>query len=152
MILPFSAKPKLSVCGGIPQLSESMHAFNKLAQGCYRVVWHWRISAEKQLHHRHFRSPKQYGGRNENPLFTLSTRRSNTVMTMKELHDRIGRVINARAFQAALDKAGIALFDFQLNWMKISGSDFSKLPAAYRKSIEAGERELRSDRVLELAA
>lgn len=62
-----------------------------------------------------------------------------------ELHDRINRVINTEAFEKSLGKAGICLFEFQSDWANYPS--FEKLPAAYKKAIHAGERELKSGSV-----
>lgn len=61
---------------------------------------------------------------------------------MKELHDRINRVINAGAFLRTLESNGVDLIDFQCSWAQESEGDFNKLPPVYRKAIEAGEAEL----------
>jgi hypothetical protein len=71
---------------------------------------------------------------------------------MKELHDRINRVINTRGFRDALDQAGIPLFEFQFNWVMESQGNFDNLRAEYRHAIEAGEKELSTGGLLELAA
>ena len=61
---------------------------------------------------------------------------------MKTLHDRINRVIHTRAFEEALESAGVDLFEFQCEWCKLSNGSFDGLPASYREAILAGEREL----------
>jgi hypothetical protein len=71
---------------------------------------------------------------------------------MKELHDRINRVINTRAFRDALKRNSIPLFKFQSNWMRESNGYFGNLPDAYREAIEAGEKDLSTEHLLEMAA
>jgi hypothetical protein len=70
---------------------------------------------------------------------------------MKELHDRINRVIHTRAFEHSLEEAGVDLFEFQCNWCKLSNGSFDGLPEAYKKAILAGEAELVGCVELELA-
>jgi hypothetical protein len=60
-----------------------------------------------------------------------------------ELHDRINRVINTRAFEAYLDQHGLDLIEFQCTWHKTSQGDFGKLPQIYQEAILAGEAELK---------
>ena len=61
---------------------------------------------------------------------------------MKELHDRINRVINTDAFEKALVDGGIDLWDFQCSWHQLSRGVFSNLPKEYQEAILAGEKEL----------
>ena len=63
--------------------------------------------------------------------------------TANELHDRINRVINTRAFEAYLDKNGLDLIEFQCTWHKKGQGDFDKLPTVYQQAILAGEAELK---------
>jgi hypothetical protein len=71
---------------------------------------------------------------------------------MKELHDRINRVINTCAFEQTLEKEGIALFQFQGKWARYaSKGGFDSLPAGYRRAIIAGEKELSKNGVLAIA-
>jgi len=62
---------------------------------------------------------------------------------MKELHDRINKVINTDAFDAKLVEHGVDLFEFQCSWHKLSKGCFENLPQAYQDAILAGEAELR---------
>jgi len=61
---------------------------------------------------------------------------------MKELHDRINRVINTRAFEKYLEDHDIDLFEFQCSWAEASKGSFDKLPEDYQNAILAGEQEL----------
>ena len=70
---------------------------------------------------------------------------------MKELHDRINRVIHTRSFELALENAGIDLFEFQCEWCKLSNGSFDGLPPDYRNAILAGESELSDCKELTLA-
>ena len=67
---------------------------------------------------------------------------------MKELHDRINRVIHTASFAQALEEAGIDLFELQCDWHKYP--NFNSLPVGYRQAIEAGEAELSECGMLEL--
>ena len=58
------------------------------------------------------------------------------------LHDRIGQVINTRAFRSVLSDADVDLIEFQSAWYKESGGDLDKLPELYQQAILAGEAEL----------
>lgn len=58
----------------------------------------------------------------------------------KALHDRINRVINTDAFEQALERDGLTVFEFQTQWA-VAGS-FDKLPAEFQNAIAAGEAEL----------
>ena len=71
-------------------------------------------------------------------------------MNTSELHDRINRVINTRAFDVYLEEHNIDLIDFQCSWHKISKGDFYKLPEDYQGAILAGEAELSNTGVVEL--
>lgn len=70
---------------------------------------------------------------------------------MKELHDRINRIINTDAFEKSLGEQGIDLFDFQCSWTKESHGSFDNLPQAYKDAIIAGEQELAQTGELSLA-
>lgn len=70
---------------------------------------------------------------------------------MKELHDRINRIINAAAFEKYLGEHGIDLFEFQCSWAKLSKGKFENLPEHYQKAILAGEQELAQTGELTLA-
>ena len=70
---------------------------------------------------------------------------------MKSLHDRINRVIHTRAFEETLEAAGVDLFQFQIDWCKLSNGSFEGLPTSYRDAILAGEKELLGCREMELA-
>lgn len=70
---------------------------------------------------------------------------------MKELHDRINRVIHTDAFERALEEAGIELFEFQCSWCKFGDGGFDTLPEPYKNAILAGEKELEGCVELELA-
>lgn len=61
---------------------------------------------------------------------------------MKELHDRINRVIHTRAFEQTLEASGIDLFEFQCEWCKLGNGGFDGLPQVYKNAILAGEQEL----------
>lgn len=61
---------------------------------------------------------------------------------MKDLHDRINRVINTAAFEQCLEAHDVDLIKFQYEWHRISGGVFEKLPEVYQQAILAGEREL----------
>jgi hypothetical protein len=70
---------------------------------------------------------------------------------MKELHDRINRVINTQAFEASLSANGIDLFEFQCSWCTLSKGSFDNLPEPYKAAILAGESELEGSRELTFA-
>ncbi len=70
---------------------------------------------------------------------------------MKDLHDRINRVINTLAFEDSLEASGIDLFDFQCSWAKLSEGRFENLPQEYQKAVLAGEQELAQTGELSLA-
>jgi hypothetical protein len=70
---------------------------------------------------------------------------------MKELHDRINRVINTCAFEKYLADHGIDLFEFQCSWIKASKGSFDNLPKEYQEAILAGECELSQSGELSLA-
>jgi hypothetical protein len=62
---------------------------------------------------------------------------------MKELHDRIARIIDEPEFEAALEEHGTDLATFQCAWAKASKGDFSSLSAEYQTSIIQAETEIR---------
>lgn len=70
---------------------------------------------------------------------------------MKELHDRINRIINTLAFEKCLASHGIDLFEFQCSWAKLSEGNFDKLPENYKEAIICGEAELAQTGELSLA-
>ncbi len=61
---------------------------------------------------------------------------------MKELHDRINRIINAEAFRRALEDEEIDFIEFQCTWAELSKGSFDNLPAGYRRAVLKGEEEL----------
>jgi hypothetical protein len=69
---------------------------------------------------------------------------------MRELHERINRVIHTGAFERALEEAGIELFEFQASWQKLGANGFHGLPQPYKDAILAGEKELAACVELEL--
>jgi hypothetical protein len=72
-------------------------------------------------------------------------------LLMKELHERINRVIHTVAFERALEAAGIELFEFQGTWSRFGKNGFGDLPKPYQSAILAGEKELAGCVELDLA-
>jgi hypothetical protein len=70
---------------------------------------------------------------------------------MKELHERINRVIHTRSFERALKNVGIELFEFQASWHELGEMGFDGLPPEYKTAILAGEQEQSGCFELELA-
>ena len=70
---------------------------------------------------------------------------------MKEIHERINRVIHTGAFERVLAESGIELFEFQYSWKTLGVNGFVGLPQAYKDAILAGEKELAGCVELELA-
>lgn len=70
---------------------------------------------------------------------------------MKELHERINRVIHTAAFERTLHESGIELFEFQSDWCKHGEAGFDSLPESYKNAILEGEKELAGCIEMELA-
>jgi hypothetical protein len=62
---------------------------------------------------------------------------------MKELHDRIARIIDASEFESALEEQGEDLATFQCAWAKASKGDFAALSAKYQTAIIKAETAIR---------